>query len=218
MKTQDVRMSVTKEEERQMERVNNVLMILRIDSFWHDIRLDVKCHCLYPQWFSPEVSDDAGNDPLCLLHHLHARLHCQNGKAAFTFNEYQLAPSPHISSTYWKWWLFITRSLTNATCTPQCTRSPTCSTGPQSGSTQSSTSWPRGSTRLRRKHEQEHFNSDVSQDAVRYLFQGVRAKSGIQTSNQQIPSFNVDALKHCPISHLRLSQREWIKTIVTPSF
>ena len=108
----------------------------------------VQCHCLYPQWFSPEVSDDAGNDPLCLLHHLHARLHCQNGKATFTFNEYQLAPSPHISSTYWKCGLF-TRSLTNVTCTPQCTRSPTCSTGPLSGSTQSSTSWPRGSTRLK---------------------------------------------------------------------
>ena len=43
MKTQDVRMSVTKEEERQMERVNIVLLNLRIDSFGHDIRLDVYC-------------------------------------------------------------------------------------------------------------------------------------------------------------------------------
>ena len=49
-----------------------------------------------------------------------------------------------------------------------------------------------------RKHEQEHFNSDVSQDAVKYLFQGVKAKSGIQTSNQQIPSFNVDAFNFIP--------------------
>ena len=43
MKTQDVRMSVTKEEERQMERVNIVLKIIRIDSYLHAIRLDVHC-------------------------------------------------------------------------------------------------------------------------------------------------------------------------------
>ena len=43
MKTQDVRMSVTKEEERQMERVNIVLKIIRIDSYLHATRLDVHC-------------------------------------------------------------------------------------------------------------------------------------------------------------------------------
>ena len=42
MKTQDVRMSVTKEEERQMERVNSVVLkIIRIDSYLHAIRLDI---------------------------------------------------------------------------------------------------------------------------------------------------------------------------------